>query len=124
MAVRPTLVGVAAATGLLAGCASAAPNASAIAACNADTEAVVTAAQAYQAQVGAFPTSIDALARATPTAGPWLREVPSTKHYTIFLDSQTGSVYVYPPGTKQPTSYDRSHRAFDLGDPCRSFASS
>jgi hypothetical protein len=114
------------ATGLLlAGCA-ARTDASVVAACNADANAVDTAAQAYQGQTGSFPPSIGALTQTTviggQAMGPWLRAVPGTAHYTIFLDAP-GYVYVYPPDAVRPAVFDRSHRAFDLGDPCASFAS-
>ena len=100
-------------------------NASAIVACRADAKAVEAAAEAYHAQVGGFPTSLDILTRTVvvsgQTDGPWLRAVPSTGHYSIFIDPRTGAAYVYPPGAGQPASYDARHD-FDLGDPCASFA--
>jgi hypothetical protein len=101
-------------------------NASAVAACKADARAVETAAEAYHAQVGTYPPNINVLTQTLvvngQSLGPWLRAVPSTTHYTIFVDPQTGSADVFPPGTSQPSAFDEGH-SFDLGDPCSSFAS-
>jgi hypothetical protein len=64
-------------------------------------------------------------------AGPWLRQAPSSEHYTIFLGWRTTSdvakgfnpavVYVYPPKTERPKAFDKRHN-FDFGDPCASYA--
>ena len=101
-------------------------NASAVAACKADARAVETAAEAYRAQVGSYPANISVLTQTAvvngQSVGPWLRAAPSTTHYTIFVDPQTGSADIFPPGTSQPSAFDEGHD-FDLGDPCSSFAS-
>ena len=96
-----------------------------IASCMTDAKAVETAAEAYHAQIGNFPPSVSVLTTTVPSNsqnagpwGPWLKQVPSTTHYTIFLDPQTGVVYVYPPHAHQPSSYGESHD-FDTGDPAR-----
>jgi outer membrane murein-binding lipoprotein Lpp len=100
--------------------------ASAIEACKADARAVETAAEAYRAQVGNYPTSITILTQTVvangQSVGPWLRVAPSSAHYTIFVDPQTGSAEIFAPGTSQPSAFDESHN-FNLGDPCSNFAS-
>ena len=46
------------------------------AACNADAKSVETAAEAYKAQVGSFPATMNDLLTAGPN-GPWLRQAPT-----------------------------------------------
>jgi len=69
-----------------------------IAACRADAKSVETATEAYHAQLGTFPPSVNALTAAVGTAGPWLRAVPNNgTHYTI-SESGNGSITVSGPG--------------------------
>ena len=99
-----------------------------VAACQADAASVETAAQAYMAQLGQWPASIEALTQTSTvngqSVGPWLKEPPSTQNYSIFVDSQNGNVYVYPPSTARPSSFSQSN-AFDIstGAPCLTVAS-
>ena len=82
-------------------------------ACNADAESVENAVQLYLAQTGAPPANIAALASASTAngqaGGPWLRSVPSTVHYTIYVDSK-GNVGIFParadPSGLVPSSAD------------------
>ena len=65
---------------------------SAIAACNADAQSVATAAEAYDALKGTWPTSPDQLVG----PGGYLRTWPSNPgYYTISLGAN-GAVYVSP----------------------------
>jgi general secretion pathway protein G len=64
--------------------------------CNADAKSVETAIEAYKAQLGSYPTSVNTLTSG-PTAttvngvaesvGPWLKEIPATNNYTISVDN-------------------------------------
>jgi general secretion pathway protein G len=65
---------------------------SATASCGSDYKTVETAAEAYLAQEGQYPTSIGQLTGSVPAAptaglGPWLKDAPSTAHYTISIDT-------------------------------------
>ena len=59
-------------------------------ACTVDAKDVETALEAYDAEHGAYPPSMGAL---VPS---YLREAPSSVHYTIVFDS-SGRVGVLPP---------------------------
>jgi hypothetical protein len=114
-----------AAVGLLAGCAKGVVESDVVSTCRDNAKSVETAAEAYHAQVGTWPPSLDALTKHAvvngTTYGPWLEKVPSVSHFTIFVDVRSGSVFVYPPRTAQPKSLDDANR-LDSGDPCASNA--
>ena len=101
-------------------------SASVVASCKADAKAVETATEAYHAQVGSWPSSLAVLTQTATmngqALGPWLRQAPSNDHYTIVIDSTNGGVYVYPPNSGQPSTFDQTN-SFDTGDPCSAFAS-
>ena len=83
------------------------------AACDADAKSVTAAVQAYTAEIGSPPPDEAALAASSTiegqTMGPWLRSVPGTSHYTIYVDAH-GDVGVYPahatPTGTVPSSED------------------
>lgn len=68
-------------------------------ACNADAQSVQSAVRLYMAATGAAPPNLSALAATSSagatSAGPWLRAVPSTAHYTIYVDAH-GTVGIFP----------------------------
>jgi general secretion pathway protein G len=82
---------------------------SAAAGCQSDYKTVETAAEAYKAQMGNYPTTVATLTT-TPTqpgtgqtVGPWLRDVPSSSHYTLEFGTaanfyQPGVLVVTPTG--------------------------
>ncbi len=65
---------------------------SAKAACNSDAKSVEVAVEAYKANpnnpTNTFPTTSTQLT-STANGGPYLREWPSSTHYTITLDTTT-----------------------------------
>jgi hypothetical protein len=63
-----------------------------------------------------------ALTEAVQGNGPWLRQVPGTRHYTIVFKPQTDEVYAYPPGTAQPATFSQAHW-IEVGNPCKRYAS-
>jgi general secretion pathway protein G len=68
---------------------------SAKSACGADYKTVETAVEAYKAQEGAYPTAANGSQLTVAAAdgnGPWLKEFPSSSHYTISIDETTGNV--------------------------------
>jgi len=77
------------------------------ASCSADAKTFETAIEAYKAEVsgGGYPAA-GLGAQLTTTqpatgggnAGPFMRELPATNHYTIWTDG-SGGVWVYPAGT-------------------------
>jgi len=70
-------------------------------ACNADADSVENAVQLYEAQIGMPPPDLAALSATSTSSGqsggPWLRALPRSTHYTIYVDSH-GTVGVFPPG--------------------------
>lgn len=71
-----------------------------VASCQADAKSTETALEAYEAQMGRYP-SADAwtdlttpgTARSGVSVGPWLKSEPASKHYVINFDGN-GSVSV------------------------------
>jgi general secretion pathway protein G len=68
---------------------------SAKSACGADYKTVETAAEAFKGQTGAYPAALTDLTGTKTVAGqsvgPWLKEIPTSSHYTIGLDLTAGS---------------------------------
>ena len=93
-----------------------------VADCNADATSVQTAADAYHDQIGSWPPSVVALTLTVNGAGPWLREVPSSSNYTIFVSSTDGSVYVYAPNTPRPSSFSASNSYTNGPGVCSTYA--
>lgn len=97
-----------------------------IASCNADAKSVETAVEAYHAQVGKYPPTLDVLTQTArldgQALGPWLKEVPSSTHYTILV-SPGGSVYVYPPNSAGAESLSPEHNYEGTSNPCDKYAS-
>jgi type II secretion system protein G len=66
---------------------------SASAGCQSDYKTVETAAEAYKAQMGAYPTTIATLTKTGTdpgtgqTIGPWLKDLPSTTRYNMVINS-------------------------------------
>jgi type II secretion system protein G len=60
-------------------------------ACKSDLKAVEVAAEAFYAQNGSYPASIDALVTAK-----FLREAPSAADYTVNYTAATGAVTTTP----------------------------
>jgi prepilin-type N-terminal cleavage/methylation domain-containing protein len=79
---------------------------SAQASCHSDYKTIETAAEAFKAQTGAYPTTIGAL---SPT---YVKEVPSTTHYSFDIDSSGAIMVGGPSGTPAPA----------VGDLCDSVA--
>jgi general secretion pathway protein G len=73
---------------------------SAKSACGADYKTVETAAEAYKAQMTVYPAASTDLTSTTKTdpagnaVGPWLKEFPTSGHYTIGLDTTNQQVTV------------------------------
>lgn len=71
-------------------------------ACNSDAKTFETALESYKAQVGTYPASgvggvlTSSTSIGGSTAGPFMRQLPSTSHYQIVTDG-SGGVYVLPP---------------------------
>jgi general secretion pathway protein G len=71
-------------------------------ACNSDAKTFETALESYKAQVGTYPASgvgsvlTSSTSIAGSTAGPFMRQLPSTSHYQIVTDG-SGGVYILPP---------------------------
>ncbi len=85
---------------------------SAAAACRADAKSVEIAQEAFRAQNATpgpnnFAGTIDIL-RGIPTGQVYLRNAPSTVHYTIVTDT-TGGVWVNGPGAPVPEIKDTAH---------------
>lgn len=57
-------------------------------ACQTDVKTVQTAVEAFKAQTGAYPASIDALTGTVNGSGPWLRTNPGDVNY----NSTSGAV--------------------------------
>jgi prepilin-type N-terminal cleavage/methylation domain-containing protein len=68
------------------------------AACQTDTKTVETAVEAYKAEVTTYPASMNAII----TAG-YLRDAPSSTHYTVDVDNAKGGVIVTPTGGSATT---------------------
>ena len=100
-----------------------------VAACQADAASVKTAGEAYKAEMGQWPLSLSVLTQTASdadgqTVGPWLKALPSTQNYTIFLDPRNGTVYVYPPNTARPGSFSPANAfVYSTDSPCSSVAS-
>jgi hypothetical protein len=103
-------------------------NASVVQACEADARTFETAAETYKSEVGVWPPAGNGAVMTRPSAiavdngpvGPFLRQLPSTLHYTIWTDGD-GGVYVYPPSQRtKPTTF-RAVYNFDTGTPCTLF---
>ena len=90
--------------------------------CEADAVSVQTAAEAYHAETGNWPADIAALTQTVDGQGPWLRAVPSSSNYTIFVSPTDGTVYVYPPNTPQPSSFSASNSHTSGATACASYA--
>jgi general secretion pathway protein G len=65
---------------------------SAQSACGADYKTVETAAETYKGQMGVYPGTLSALTATGVdpgghTDGPWLKELPTSTHYTIGQDA-------------------------------------
>jgi general secretion pathway protein G len=82
---------------------------SAASGCQSDYKTVETAAEAYKAQMGAYPPGVQALLNSatqpgtTNTVGPWLKDPVTSAHYvmTISNDGATtpdGVIQVTPTG--------------------------
>jgi general secretion pathway protein G len=115
------------------------------AACSADAKTFESALEAYKAEVGEYPgQAAPTSATGTPnigtvltttttgsgggTVGPFMRELPSEAHYTIWTDG-IGGVFVFPANTNYPTtaptppsaaSFLATTNNFDTGTPCAS----
>lgn len=117
------------------------------AACSADGKTFESALEAYKAEVGYYPgqgsasnTSVinpnigSALTTTTTVSGgtvvgPFMRELPSEAHYTIWTDG-LGNVYVFAanPNTANPPTQPaaalfvttNTTNDFDTGNPCAS----
>jgi general secretion pathway protein G len=76
--------------------------------CQSDYKTVETAAEAYKAQMGAYPASVAVLLKSgtqpgTGTAvGPWLKDPVTSSHYTMDI-SQDGAAT--PDGVIQVTDH-------------------
>ena len=75
------------------------------ASCSADAKTFETALESYKAEVGTYPAAGNGANLTTTVAasgggvaGPFMRELPGTGHYTIWTDG-AGGVWVYPAGT-------------------------
>lgn len=71
---------------------------SASAACKADFKTIETAQEAYRGQVGTSATSFGQLetqqvGQNLALVGPWIKEAPSSTHYTISFDLTPGQHY-------------------------------
>jgi prepilin-type N-terminal cleavage/methylation domain-containing protein len=86
---------------------------SAVAACNSDAKSVEVAVEAYHAApantAAAWPAAIDPDLTGTTFGGPFLRQAPSTDHYTISLGANgevdvNGNPYDVAAGTANPCS--------------------
>lgn len=84
---------------------------SATAGCQSDYKTVETAAEAYKAQMGAYPANITAMTTTqtqpgtAQTVGPWLKDVPSSSHYTMTIGTgnMTGQVVTNDQNTTHTT---------------------
>ena len=71
---------------------------SATAGCQSDYKTVETAAEAYKAQMGAYPANVAAMTTTQTqpgtgqSVGPWLKDVPSSSHYTMTIDGSNIAV--------------------------------
>jgi prepilin-type N-terminal cleavage/methylation domain-containing protein len=71
---------------------------SATAACQSDFKTLENAQEVYKAQTGAYALSFTSLEGTATgmtgsTVGPWIKEAPSSSHYTIGFDTAPGSTY-------------------------------
>ena len=94
------------------------------ASCNSDAKTFETAVEAYKAvSVGNANPPAGNGSQMTTTiaasgggnAGPFLRELPGTGHYTIWTDGN-GGVFVYPAGAGLPGSFAAAND-FDHASP-------
>jgi general secretion pathway protein G len=87
---------------------------SAASGCQSDYKTVETAAEAYKAQMGTYPTSVNAMLSAATqpgtgtSVGPWLKDPVTSSHYqmTISADgaaSPDGVIQVTATGAANPT---------------------
>jgi prepilin-type N-terminal cleavage/methylation domain-containing protein len=65
----------------------------AAAACQTDTKTVETAVEAYKAEVTTYPADMASIIKAG-----YLRDAPSSTHYTVDVDNAKGGVIVTPTG--------------------------
>jgi prepilin-type N-terminal cleavage/methylation domain-containing protein len=63
----------------------------AAAACQTDTKTVETAVEAYKAEVTTYPADMASIIKAG-----YLRDAPSSTHYTVDVDNAKGGVIVTP----------------------------
>jgi prepilin-type N-terminal cleavage/methylation domain-containing protein len=70
----------------------------AAAACQTDTKTVETAVEAYKAEVTTYPADMASIIKAG-----YLRDAPSSTHYTVDVDNAKGGVIVTPTGGSATT---------------------
>jgi len=84
------------------------------ASCNADAKSLEAAAQAYQAQVGRFPSDVSALVSTTMVNGqddgPWLRTMPNSTAYTLTI-APNGDVIVHSKTGRGGGDYENTNYA-------------
>jgi prepilin-type N-terminal cleavage/methylation domain-containing protein len=94
--------------------------------CNADAKSVETGLEAYKAQIGTYPSSINTLTSGpTPTTingvnetvGPWLKELPATNNYAITVSNDGKGVVSVAGPTGTPAALPYTNGS---SNPCNS----